>query len=137
MKKIMRVLISPITVVLVALVAGLFIGNIPAHAGSAASSVIMQYEKGMISEAELEKRLKDIGYSADEIRQVKAITGVPNYQIDDIESESITQSTEENTSIEKNSKVSSSSANDIMLVMGIAGGATAAAIIVAIAKRPV
>ena len=135
MKKIMRVLISPITIVMIALVAGLFIGNIPAHAGSAASSAIMQYEKGMISEVELEQRLKDIGYSSDEIRQVKAIAGVPNYQVDDTEIESIPTSIEENTSLKK-TNVDASQADNFMLVMGIASASVVAAIVVAFAKRP-
>lgn len=135
MEKIMRVLTSPITILMIALVAGMFVGNIPAHAGSAASSAIMQYEKGMISEAELEQRLKDIGYSTDEIRQVKAIAGVPDYQDDYTPSESTTTNTEENSSLKK-TNVDANQADNIMLVMGIAGASVVAAIVVAFAKRP-
>ncbi len=63
-------LTSPINVLMIILVAGMFVGSIPAYAGSAASSAIMQYEKGMISEAELDQRLQDVGYSEIDIRQV-------------------------------------------------------------------
>jgi len=48
MKKPMRFLTSPINVLMIVLVAGMFVGSIPAYAGSAASSAMMQYEKGMI-----------------------------------------------------------------------------------------
>lgn len=137
MKKTMRVLTSSITVLMIALVAGIFVSNIPAYAGSAASSAIMQYEKGMISEAELEQRLKDIGYSGDEIRQVKALTGVPDYQEDYTQSnESIDKNTEENSSPKKISSVSTDQTDNIMLAMGIAGASVVAAIVVAFVKRP-
>jgi hypothetical protein len=136
MKKPMKFLRSPINVLMIALVAGMFVGSIPAYAGSAASSAIMQYEKGMISEAELEQRLKDIGYSVDEIRQVKALTGEPDYKVDHTPSKSTTINTEENPSLKKTSNVSANEADNIMLVMGIAGASVVAAIVVAFVKRP-
>jgi len=37
--------------------------------------IIKQYELGLISEAEFEERLRDIGYNAQEIRQAKALIG--------------------------------------------------------------
>ncbi len=55
MKKSMRFLTSPINVLMIILVAGMFMGSIPAYAGSAASSAIMQYEKGMIQKQNLTK----------------------------------------------------------------------------------
>jgi len=55
MKKSMRFLTSPINVLMIILVAGMFVGSIPAYAGSAASSAIMQYEKGMIQKQNLTK----------------------------------------------------------------------------------
>jgi len=51
----MRFLTSPINVLMIILVAGMFVGSIPAYAGSAASSAIMQYEKGMIQKQNLTK----------------------------------------------------------------------------------
>ncbi len=70
MKKSMRFLTSPINVLMIILVAGMFVSSIPAYAGSVASSSIIQYEKGMISEAELDQRLQDVGYSEIDIKQV-------------------------------------------------------------------
>lgn len=137
MKKPMRFLTSPINVLMLAIVAGMFVGSIPAYAGSAASSAIMQYEKGMISDAELEQGLQDIGYSQDDIRQVKALAGEPDYQDNYFSSnELIAKNTEEKSTIEKTSNVSSEQADNIMLVMGIAGASVVAAIVVAFAKRP-
>ncbi|MFB5646418.1 MAG: hypothetical protein ACE5R3_07480 [Nitrosopumilaceae archaeon] len=116
--------------------AGMFVGSIPAYAGSAASSAIMQYEKGMISEAELEQRLQDIGYSNEEIRQVKAVSGGLEHQQDDYvpQSQSMVKNTVESNP-EKTSNVSANEADNIMLVMGIGGAATVAAITIAFSKK--
>ncbi len=70
MKKSIIFLSSTINVLMIILVAGMYVGSIPAYTDSAASSAIMQYEKGMISEAELDQRLRDVGYSEIDIRQV-------------------------------------------------------------------
>ncbi len=70
MKKSIIFLSSTINVLMIILVAGMYVDNIPAYTDSAASSTIMQYEKGMISEAELDQRLRDVGYSEIDIRQV-------------------------------------------------------------------
>lgn len=136
MKKSMRFLTSPINVLMIVLVAGMFVGSIPAYAGSAASSAIMQYEKGMISEAELEQRLQDIGYSSEEIRQVKAVSGGLEHQQDDYvpQSQSVVKNTIESNP-EKTSNVSADEADNIMLVMGIGGAATVAAIAIAFSKK--
>lgn len=136
MKKSMRFLTSPINVLMIVLVAGMFVGSIPAYAGSAASSAIMQYEKGMISEAELEQRLQDIGYSNEEIRQVKAVSGGLEHQQDDYvpQSQSVVKNTVESNP-EKTSNVSADEADNIMLVMGIGGAATVAAIAIAFSKK--
>ena len=136
MKKSMRFLTSPINVLMIVLVAGMFVGSIPAYAGSAASSAIMQYEKGMISEAELDQRLRDIGYSAEEIRQVKAVSGGLEHQQE--EYDPYTPSLEKNmaeSESEKPSKVSADQADHFMLVLGIGGAATVAAIAIAFSKR--
>ena len=131
----MRFLKSPINILMITLVAGMFVGSIPAYAGSAASSAVMQYEKGMISEAELDKRLQDIGYSDEEIRQVKAVSGGLKHQQEGyVQSEPVTTTPEENLP-EKTSKVSADEADNIMLVMGIGGAAMAVAIAVAFSKR--
>lgn len=137
MKKSMRLLTSPINVLMIALVVGMFVGSIPAYAGSAASSAIMQYEKGMISEAELDQRLQDIGYNEADIRQVKAVSGGLEHQQEGYvhESESMATSTEKSTT-EKTSKVSADQADNFMLVLGIGGTAMAAAIAIAFAKKP-
>lgn len=139
MNKSMKNLTSPINVLMIVLVAGMFIGSIPAYAGSAASSAIMQYEKGMISEAELDQRLRDIGYSAEEIRQVKAVSGGLEHQQEDYVP--VSQRVQEETTSEpvpqKTSKVSANQADDIMLVLGIGGAATVAAIAIAFAKRSI
>ena len=132
MKKPMRFLTSPINVLMIVLVAGMFVGSIPAYAGSAASSAMMQYEKGMISEAELDQRLRDIGYSEDDLRQLKAVSGGLEHQQEDyVSSQSIT----ENVDTEKTSKVSADEADNIMLILAIGGTATVAAIVVAFSKR--
>lgn len=133
----MRFLTSPINVLMIALVVGMFVGGIPAYAGSAASSAIMQYENGMISESELDQRLRDIGYSEDDIRQVKAVTGELEHQQDNYvpQTELMTTNTQEKPTIEKTSKVSAEQADSFMLVMGIGGATMAAAITVAFAKR--
>lgn len=135
----MRILTSPISVLMIALVAVMFVGSIPAYAGSPASSAIMQYEKGMISEAELDKRLRDIGYSEDDIRQVKAVSGGLEHQQPDYvhPSESMTPSVQETPAIEKTSKVSADQADTFMLVLGIGGGVMAAAIAIAFAKKSI
>ena len=134
----MRILTSPISVLMIALVAVMFVGSIPAYAGSAASSAIMQYEKGMISEAELDKRLRDIGYSEDDIRQVKAVSGGLEHQQPDYvpQTEPMTTNTEK-PATEKTSKVSAEQADSFMLVLGIGGGVMAAAIAIAFAKKSI
>ena len=131
----MRFLTSPINVLMIILVAGMFVGNIPAYAGSAASSAIMQYEEGMISEAELEQRLRDVGYSEADIRQVKAVTGGLEHQQEDYIPvlQPITENTDTDT--EKTSKVSADEADNIMLILGIGGAITVGAIAIAFSKR--
>ncbi len=131
----MRFLASPINVLMIILVAGMFVGNIPAYAGSAASSAIMQYEEGMISEAELEQRLRDVGYSEADIRQVKAVTGGLEHQQEDYIPvlQPITENTDTDT--EKTSKVSADEADNIMLILGIGGAITVGAIAIVFSKR--
>jgi len=134
----MRFLTSPINVLMIILVAGMFVGSIPAYGGSAASSAIMQYEKGMISEAELDQRLRDVGYSEADIRQVKAVTGELEHQQEDYVPvlQPITKNTDtENTDTEKTSKVSADEADNIMLILGLGGAVTVAAIAIAFSKR--
>jgi len=133
MKKSMRFLTSPINVLMIILVAGMFVGNIPAYAGSAASSAIMQYEEGMISEAELEQRLRDVGYGEADIRQVKAVTGGLEHQQEDYIP--VLQPITENTDTEKTSKVSADEADNIMLILGIGGAITVGAIAIVFSKR--
>jgi len=133
MKKSMRFLTSPINVLMIILVAGMFVGSIPAYAGSAASSAIMQYEKGMISEAELDQRLQDVGYSDEDIRQVKAVSGGLEHQQEDYIPTS--QAITENTGTEKTSEVSADEADNIMLILGIGGAVTVAAIAIPFSKR--
>jgi len=135
MKKSMRFLTSPINVLMITLVAGMFVGSIPAYAGSAASSAIMQYEKGMISEAELDQRLRDVGYSEADIRQVKAVTGGLEHQQEDYVPvlQPITENTDTDT--EKTSKVNADEADNIMLILGIGGAITVGAIAIAFSKR--
>ena len=129
----MRFLTSPINVLMIVLVAGMFVGSIPAYAGSAASSAIMQYEKGMISEAELDQRLQDLKFNEEDIRQLKAVSGVLEHQQEDYVPES--QSITENVDTEKTSKVSADEADNIMIILGIGGAAMAAATLLAFAKR--
>jgi len=43
--------------------------------------VIDQFDKGLISEAEFEKRLAELGYDSEEIRQAKALIGKLEHQI--------------------------------------------------------
>ena len=131
----MRFLASPINVLMIALVAGMFVGAIPAYAGSPASSAIMQYEKGMISEAELDQRLRDIGYSEDDIRQVKAVSGGLEHQQPDYVPQTELMTTTEKPTTEKTSKVSADQADNFMLVLGIGGAAMGAAIAIAFAKK--
>ncbi len=135
MKKSMRFLTSPINVLMIILVAGMFVGSIPAYAGSAANSAIMQYEKGMISEAELDQRLRDVGYSEADIRQVKAVTGGLEHQQEDYIPvlQPITENTDTDT--EKISKVSADEADNIMLILGIGGAITVGAIAIVFSKR--
>ena len=128
----MRFLTSPINVLMIILVAGMFV-SIPAYAGSAASSAIMQYEKGMISEAELEQRLQDAGYGEDDIRQLKAVSGELEHQQEDYVP--LSQSTTENVDTEKTSKVSVDEADNIMLILGIGGAAMVAAIAIVFSKK--
>jgi len=128
----MRFLTSPINVLMIILVAGMFV-SIPAYAGSAASSAIMQYEKGMISEAELELRLQDAGYSEADIRQLKAVSGELEHQQEDYVP--VLQPITENTDTEKTSKVSANEADNIMLILGIGGAITVAAIAIPFSKR--
>ena len=138
MKKSMRFLTSPINVLMIILVAGMFVGSIPAYAGSAASSAIMQYEKGMISEAELDQRLRDVGYREADIRQVKAVTGGLEHQQEDYVPvlQSITENTDtENTDTEKTSKVSADKTDNIMLILGIGGAVMVVAIAIPFSKR--
>jgi len=131
----MRFLTSPINVLMIILVAGMFVGSIPAYAGSAASSAIMQYQKGMISEAELDQRLRDVRYSEADIRQVKAVIGgLEHQQEDDVPVlQPITENTDTDT--EKTSKVSADKADNIMLILGIGGAAMVTAIAIAFSKR--
>ena len=129
----MRILTSPINVLMIVLVAGMFVGSIPAYAGSAASSAIMQYEKGMISEAELDQRLQDLKFNAEDIRQLKAVSGVLEHQQEDYVPGS--QSITENTDTEKTSKVSADEADNIMLILGIGGAAMVVAIAIAFSKK--
>jgi len=139
----MRFLTSPINVLMIILVAGMFVGSIPAYAGSAASSAIMQYEKGMISEVELDQRLRDVGYSEENIRQVKAVSGGLEHQQEDyvpvlqpITENTDTENTDtENTDTEKTSNVSADEANNIMLILGLGGAAMVAATLIAFSKR--
>ena len=70
MKKSIIFLASTINGLMIILVAGMYEGSIAAYTDSDANSAIMQYEKGMISEAELDQRLRDMGYSEIDIRQV-------------------------------------------------------------------
>ncbi len=133
MKKPMRFLTSPINVLMIVLVAGMFVGSIPAYAGSAASSAMMQYEKGMISEAELDQRLQDLKFNEEDIRQLKAVSGVLEHQQEDYVPRS--QAITENVDTEKTSKVSADEADNIMLILAIGGTATAAAIVIAFSKR--
>jgi len=138
MKKSMRFLTSPINVLMIILVAGMFMGSIPAYAGSAASSAIMQYEKGMISEAELDQRLQDVGYDEEDIRQVKAVSGGLEHQQEDYVPvlQPITENTDtENTDTEKTSNVSADEADTIMLILGLGGAAMVAATLIAFSKR--
>ena len=137
MTKPMRYLTSPINVLMIALVAGMFVGSIPAYAGSAASSAIMQYEKDMISEAELDQRLRDLQYSEEEIRQVKAVSGGPEHQKQTYtpKTQSMIEQTEPEPIMEKKTNVSAKQADDIMLVLGLGGAATAAAITIAFSKK--
>ncbi len=138
MKKSMRFLTSPINVLMIILVAGMFVGSIPAYAGSAANSAIMQYEKGMISEAELDQRLRDVGYNEADIRQVKAVIGGLEHQQEDYVPvlQPITENTDtENTDTEKTSKVSADKTDNIMLILGIGGTITVGAIAIAFSKR--
>lgn len=46
-----------------------------------ADVIIKQYELGLISEAEFEAKLRDIGYNSEEIRQAKALIGKLPHQI--------------------------------------------------------
>jgi len=129
----MRFLTSPINVLMIILVAGMFVGSIPAYAGSAASSAIMQYEKGMISEAELDQRLRDIGYNEEDIRQLKAVSGGLEHQQEDYVP--VLEPITENTDTEKTSKVSADEADNIMLVLGIGGAVMVAVTLIAFSKR--
>jgi len=131
----MRFLTSPINVLMIILVAGMFVGSIPAYAGSAANSAIMQYEKGMISEAELDQRLRDVGYNEGDIRQVKAVIGGLEHQQEDYVPvlQPITENTD--TDPEKTSKVSADEADNIMLILGLGGAVMVAAIAIAFSKR--
>jgi len=129
----MRFLTSPINVLMIILVAGMFVGSIPAYAGSAASSAINQYEKSMISEAELEQILRDVGYSDEDIRQVKAVSGGLKHQQEDYVP--VLEPITENTDTEKTSNVSADEADNIMLILGIGGAITVAAIAIAFSKR--
>ncbi len=136
----MRFLTSPINVLMIILVAGMFVGSIPAYAGSAASSAIMQYEKGMISEAELDQILRDVGYSDEDIRQVKAVSGGLEHQQDDYVplSESVAKNMEEKPEVNKASKaskVNADEADNIMLILGLGGVAMVAAIAIAFSKK--
>jgi len=133
MKKPMRFLTSPINVLMIVLVAGMFVGSIPAYAGSAASSAMMQYEKGMISEAELDQRLQDLKFNEEDIRQLKAVSGVLEHQQEDYVPRS--QAITENADPEKTSKVSADEADNIMLILALGGTATVAAIVIAFSKR--
>jgi Holliday junction resolvase len=137
MKKSMRFLTSPINVLMIILVAGMFVGSIPAYAGSAASSSIMQYEKGLISEAELDQRLRDAGYSEADLRQVKAVSGGLEHQQDDYVplSESVAKNMEEKSDVNKASKVSAEEADNIMLILGIGGAVMVVAIAIAFSKK--
>ncbi len=136
----MRFLTSPINVLMIILVTGMFVGSIPAYAGSAASSAIMQYEKGMISEAELDQRLRDVGYGEADIRQVKAVIGGLEHQQEDYVPvlQPITENTDTkniDTDTEKTSKVNADEADNIMLILGLGGAAMVTAIAIAFSKK--
>ena len=133
----MRFLTSPINVLMIILVAGMFVSSIPAYAGSVASSSIIQYERGMISEAELDQRLRDVGYSETDIRQVKAVIGGLEHQQEDYVplSESVAKNMEEKLDVNKASKVNADEADNIMLILGIGGAAMVAAIAIAFSKK--
>ncbi len=118
---------------MIILVAGMFVDSIPAYTDSAAIDAIMQYEKGMISEAELDQRLQDVGYSEEDIRQVKAVSGGLEHQQEDYVPAS--QAITENTDTEKTSKVSADEADNIMLILGLGGAVTVAAIAIPFSKR--
>ncbi len=87
----------------------------------------------MISEAELDQRLQDVGYNDEEIRQVKAVSGILEHQQEDYipASQAITESTD----TEKTSKVSADETDNIMLILGIGGAITVGAIAIAFSKR--
>jgi len=93
----------------------------------------MQYEKGMISEAELDQRLQDAGYSEADIRQVKAVSGGLEHQQEDYVP--VLEPITENTDTEKTSKVSADEANNIMLILGIGGAVMVAVTLIAFSKR--
>ena len=46
-----------------------------------ADVIIKQYELGLISEAEFEEKLRDIGYNSEQIRQAKALIGKLPHQV--------------------------------------------------------
>jgi len=118
---------------MIVLVAGMFVGSIPAYAGSAASSAMMQYEKGMISEAELDQRLQDLKFNEEDIRQLKAVSGVLEHQQEDYVPR--IQAITENVDTEKTSKVSADEADNIMLILGIGGAAMVVAIAIVFSKK--
>ncbi|MFQ5572985.1 MAG: hypothetical protein ACE5EJ_01905 [Nitrosopumilaceae archaeon] len=134
MKKSMRFLKSPVNVLMIVLVAGMFIGNIPAHAGSPASSAIMQYEKGMITEAELDQRLRDLQYSEEEIRQVKGVMGNLEHQQEGyVHEDYLTQEkSEPKPDLDKSEQ---NSGDNLLLAMAIGGIAAVAAIALAFSKK--
>jgi len=89
----------------------------------------------MISEAELDQRLRDVGYNEADIRQVKAVIGGLEHQQEDYVPvlQPITENTDTDT--EKTSKVSADEADNIMLILGLGGAAMVAAIAIAFTKR--
>ncbi|MFB3114283.1 MAG: hypothetical protein ACE1YZ_04900, partial [Nitrosopumilaceae archaeon] len=74
-----------------------------------------------------------VGYSDEDIRQVKAVSGGLEHQQEDYVP--VLQPITENTDTEKTSEVSADEADNIMLILGIGGAVTVAAIAIAFSKK--
>ncbi len=74
-----------------------------------------------------------MGYSEADIRQVKAVSGGLKHQQEDYVP--VLEPITENTDTEKTSNVSADEADNIMLILGIGGAITVAAIAIAFSKR--